>query len=57
MNDGYGICYNPMPQYINFCVSSWKDCVDTDSDRFIETLKESFHDSAQLLIKTQKSNL
>lgn len=57
VDDGYGICYNPMGQYINFSVSSWNNCKDTDTNTFIKSLKESLLDASQLLIQTQKSNL
>uniref|UniRef100_A0A7D9NKB3 Choline O-acetyltransferase n=1 Tax=Xenopus tropicalis TaxID=8364 RepID=A0A7D9NKB3_XENTR len=33
--NGYGCCYNPQPEHILFCVSSFHDCKDTSSMTFL----------------------
>lgn len=39
--DGYGVCYNPFPNYIYFCVSSYYSCDDTDSGMFAHSIESS----------------
>nr|XP_055027201.1 choline O-acetyltransferase isoform X1 [Misgurnus anguillicaudatus] len=36
--NGYGACYNPQADHIIFCVSSFNDCAETNSDLFVKTL-------------------
>jgi len=55
--DGYGICYNPMPQNISFCVSAWNLSPETSAKKFIAGLEESLNDASSLLIVSQKSKL
>ncbi|NXY68551.1 CLAT acetyltransferase, partial [Glareola pratincola] len=39
--NGYGSCYNPQPEHILFCISSFKDCKETSSDVFAKAVEES----------------
>ncbi|XP_057277554.1 choline O-acetyltransferase [Pezoporus wallicus] len=39
--NGYGACYNPQPEHILFCISSFKDCKETSSDMFAKAVEES----------------
>ncbi|OCT59728.1 hypothetical protein XELAEV_18000593mg [Xenopus laevis] len=39
--NGYGCCYNPQPEHILFCVSSYRDCKDTSSTTFVKAVEES----------------
>ncbi|XP_042648197.1 choline O-acetyltransferase isoform X1 [Tyto alba] len=39
--NGYGTCYNPQPEHILFCISSFKDCKETSSDAFAKAVEES----------------
>ncbi|CAG5111247.1 Oidioi.mRNA.OKI2018_I69.chr2.g5573.t1.cds [Oikopleura dioica] len=39
--DGYGCSYNPQKDCIVFCISSYKDCDATSSERFRRALAES----------------
>ncbi|XP_010139410.1 PREDICTED: choline O-acetyltransferase, partial [Buceros rhinoceros silvestris] len=39
--NGYGACYNPQPQYILFCISSFKDCKETSSAALAKAVEES----------------
>ena len=50
--DGYGICYNPMPQQINFCVSAWRSCTDTNAQTLTAALHQSLEDARNVLLKT-----
>ncbi|XP_065152679.1 choline O-acetyltransferase [Paramisgurnus dabryanus] len=36
--NGYGACYNPQADHIIFCVSSFHDSAETNSDLFVKTL-------------------
>ena len=50
--DGYGICYNPMPQQINFAVSAWRSCADTNAQTLMDSLHKSLEDARDVLTKT-----
>ncbi|NXU37249.1 CLAT acetyltransferase, partial [Drymodes brunneopygia] len=39
--NGYGACYNPQPEHILFCISSFKECKETSSDIFSKAVEES----------------
>ncbi|KAK1333859.1 hypothetical protein QTO34_006247 [Cnephaeus nilssonii] len=39
--DGYGACYNPQPESILFCVSSFHSCRETSSTKFAKAVEES----------------
>ncbi|ETE69025.1 Choline O-acetyltransferase, partial [Ophiophagus hannah] len=45
---GYGACYNPQPQHILFCVSSFKACPETSSSQFTKAIGESLMDLKEL---------
>lgn len=47
--DGYGVCYNPQPNSINFSISSWKTSPETESERLASSLGSSLRDCYQLL--------
>lgn len=47
--DGYGVCYNPQSNSINFSISSWRTSPETDSERFAYSLGSSLNDCYQLL--------
>ena len=49
--DGYGVCYNPMEEHVNFTVSAFQSNPDTSSSRFAESIKASFDDLQKLLLK------
>jgi len=48
--DGYGVCYNPHPDYILICISSFKSCVDTMSSEFARTLETCLVDMRDLCL-------
>ncbi|XP_057227406.1 choline O-acetyltransferase [Malurus melanocephalus] len=39
--NGYGACYNPQPEHILFCISSFKECKETSSDMLAKAVEES----------------
>ncbi|GAB0192371.1 choline O-acetyltransferase [Grus japonensis] len=49
--NGYGACYNPQPEHILFCISSFKDCKETSSDMFAKAVEESLLDIRDLCSK------
>ncbi|XP_017769872.1 PREDICTED: carnitine O-acetyltransferase-like isoform X1 [Nicrophorus vespilloides] len=55
--DGYGCCYNPRSNNINFAVSSMHSNPDTRSSQFREALEHSLLDMHDILVRVQKSKL
>ncbi|TVK72986.1 Carnitine O-acetyltransferase [Bagarius yarrelli] len=55
--DGYGVCYNPMETHINFAVSAFNSCADTNATRLASALQEALLDMRSLLDQTLKSKL
>lgn len=55
--DGYGVCYNPMEQHINFAVSAYNSCEDTNATQMAQTLQEALVDMRDLLEQTPKAKL
>ncbi|XP_035671417.1 choline O-acetyltransferase-like [Branchiostoma floridae] len=51
VNNGYGACYNPHDDYILFCLSSFKDCGDSDSEMFTIALRQALDDMQHLCLK------
>ncbi|KAH0623451.1 hypothetical protein JD844_006212, partial [Phrynosoma platyrhinos] len=49
--NGYGACYNPQPEHILFCISSFKDCRETSSSKFAKAVGESLMDMKELCNK------
>ncbi|KAI0233419.1 Carnitine O-acetyltransferase [Lamellibrachia satsuma] len=48
--DGYGFCYNPMRDHMNFSVSAWDNCSETSAARFAEYISAALTDAQQLLL-------
>ncbi|KAF6723425.1 Carnitine O-acetyltransferase [Oryzias melastigma] len=55
--NGYGVCYNPMEDHINFAVSSFNSCKETNAGRLAEAVQDALLDMKTLLEKTPKSKL
>ncbi len=53
--DGYGACYNPHPDNIVVCVSSFHSWEGTSSEFFASTLDESFMQMKELCLKFSHS--
>ncbi|XP_070177314.1 carnitine O-acetyltransferase-like isoform X2 [Littorina saxatilis] len=47
--DGFGCCYNPQNTRLNFAITAFNICAETDSDRFANVLKSSLTDLHDLL--------
>ena len=41
VRDGYGVSYNPHPEYLLFCISSFSDCQTTSSEQFEAALVDT----------------
>ncbi|CAG5116702.1 unnamed protein product, partial [Candidula unifasciata] len=48
--DGYGLCYNPQNEELIVSISSFNNNPQTDSDKFVASLKTSLQDMQALLI-------
>uniref|UniRef100_A0A8C3FKG7 Choline O-acetyltransferase n=1 Tax=Chrysemys picta bellii TaxID=8478 RepID=A0A8C3FKG7_CHRPI len=48
---GYGACYNPQPEHILFCISSFKECKETSSVMFAKAVEESLMEMRDLCSK------
>ncbi|XP_069465319.1 carnitine O-acetyltransferase isoform X2 [Ambystoma mexicanum] len=55
--DGYGVCYNPMEDHINFSVSAFNSCAETNAARMAHYLEVALLDIQRLLQATPKSKL
>ncbi|KAJ0044160.1 hypothetical protein NL108_009273, partial [Boleophthalmus pectinirostris] len=55
--NGYGVCYNPMEDHINFAVSSFNTCNETNAASFAQTVREALLDMRTLLEQTPKAKL
>ncbi|MBN3278040.1 CACP acetyltransferase, partial [Polyodon spathula] len=55
--DGYGVCYNPMAEHINFSVSAFNSCAETNAARLCHFLEEALVDMRDLLMQTPRSKL
>ncbi|KAG7476809.1 hypothetical protein MATL_G00086810 [Megalops atlanticus] len=55
--DGYGVCYNPMEEHINFAVSAFNSCEETDAARLAQALHDALVDMRDLLEQTPKAKL
>ncbi|XP_039928060.1 choline O-acetyltransferase [Hirundo rustica] len=49
--NGYGACYNPQPEHILFCISSFKECKETSSDMFAKAVEDSLLEMRDLCNK------
>ncbi|KAF7648958.1 hypothetical protein LDENG_00149630 [Lucifuga dentata] len=55
--DGYGVCYNPMNQHINFAVSAFNSCKDTDAAHLARAMENALLDMRTLLEQTPRAKL
>lgn len=51
VSNGYGCCYNPQNLRLNFAVTAFNSCPDTDSEKFSNMLRQSLLDMQDLLLK------
>ncbi|KAJ8346405.1 hypothetical protein SKAU_G00278060 [Synaphobranchus kaupii] len=55
--DGYGVCYNPMEEHINFAVSAFNSCDETDASNLAQALHGALLDMRDLLEQTPQAKL
>uniref|UniRef100_A0AAY4EVI7 Choline/carnitine acyltransferase domain-containing protein n=1 Tax=Denticeps clupeoides TaxID=299321 RepID=A0AAY4EVI7_9TELE len=55
--DGYGVCYNPMDNHINFAVSAFNSCEDTNATKFTRFVDYALLDIKTLLEQTPRANI
>ncbi|XP_076019712.1 carnitine O-acetyltransferase isoform X2 [Genypterus blacodes] len=55
--DGYGVCYNPMNDHINFAVSAFNSCKETNASNLAGAIKEALLDIMALLEQTPRAKL
>ncbi|XP_037002215.2 carnitine O-acetyltransferase isoform X1 [Artibeus jamaicensis] len=47
--DGYGVCYNPLESHINYSVSAYNSCAETNAARLVHYLEKALLDMRALL--------
>lgn len=55
--DGYGVCYNPMNDHINFAVSSFNTCKDTNAAHLAQAVDGALLDMRTLLEQSPRAKL
>uniref|UniRef100_A0A452V3G4 Carnitine O-acetyltransferase n=1 Tax=Ursus maritimus TaxID=29073 RepID=A0A452V3G4_URSMA len=55
--DGYGVCYNPMEAHINFSVSAYNSCAETNAARMAHYLEKALLDMRALLQSHPRAKL
>ncbi|XP_066466692.1 carnitine O-acetyltransferase [Tiliqua scincoides] len=55
--DGYGVCYNPMAEHINFAISAFNSCGDTNAAQMAHYLEKALLDMRLLLQSNPRSKL
>ncbi|TRY60256.1 hypothetical protein DNTS_005918 [Danionella cerebrum] len=52
--DGYGICYNPMDDHINFAVTAFNSCEETNATKLSRFIEDALLDMKTLLEQVAK---
>ncbi|XP_053195748.1 carnitine O-acetyltransferase isoform X1 [Scomber japonicus] len=55
--NGYGVCYNPMEDHINFAMSSFNTCKETNTAHLAQAVEGALMDMRTLLEQTPKAKL
>lgn len=55
--NGYGVCYNPMEDHINFAVSSFNSCEETNAAHLAQAVVEALLDMRTVLEQTPRPKL
>ncbi|XP_074546954.1 carnitine O-acetyltransferase [Halichoeres trimaculatus] len=55
--NGYGVCYNPMEDHINFAVSSFNTCKETDASQLAQAVENALLDMRTVLDQTPRAKL
>ncbi|XP_041091373.1 carnitine O-acetyltransferase-like [Polyodon spathula] len=48
--DGYAVCYNPLPEHINFSVSAFNCCAETNAEKLAGSLEQALRDLRELVL-------
>uniref|UniRef100_UPI0037E8ED3F carnitine O-acetyltransferase n=1 Tax=Semicossyphus pulcher TaxID=241346 RepID=UPI0037E8ED3F len=57
VSNGYGVCYNPMNNHINFAVSSFNNCKETNAAQLAQAVEGALLDMRTLLDQTPRAKL
>lgn len=57
VSDGYGVCYNPMNDHINFAVSSFNTCEETNVMHLAQAIMDALLDMRTLLEQSPRAKL
>ncbi|XP_071321571.1 carnitine O-acetyltransferase [Trachinotus anak] len=57
VTNGYGVCYNPMNNHINFAVSSFNTCEETNAAHLAQAMENALLDMRTLLEQTPRAKL
>lgn len=57
VSDGYGVCYNPMDDHINFAVSSFITCEETKAAQLAQAIEDALLDMRTLMEQTPRAKL
>ncbi|XP_070706756.1 carnitine O-acetyltransferase [Pempheris klunzingeri] len=57
VNNGFGVCYNPMNDHINFAVSSFNTCEETNAAHLAQAIESALLDMRTLLEQTPRAKL
>lgn len=57
VSNGYGVCYNPMNDHINFAVSSFNTCEETNAAHLTRAMEDALLDMKTLLEQTPRAKL
>ncbi|KAM9338278.1 carnitine O-acetyltransferase [Symphorus nematophorus] len=55
--NGYGVCYNPMEDHINFAVSSFNACEETNASNLARAVEDALLDIRTVLEQTPRAKL
>lgn len=54
--DGYGVCYNPMDNHINFAVTAFNSCEETNATKLSRFLKDALLDMKTLMEQVSEAH-
>lgn len=55
--NGYGVCYNPMNDHINFALSSFNTCKETNAGLLAQAVTDALLDMRRVLEQTPRAKL
>lgn len=57
VSDGYGVCYNPMSDHINFALSSFNNCEETKAAHLAQAIEDALLDMRTIIEQTPRAKL